>query len=172
MRNIPDIIWSYPASKVLDFTQLDCATILRYLYLKAYYAVFRFCQAATPTVAAEYLYLTVFKFNCRKYHSPEPSLYTALCLCTHGLSPSPLYTGTCSVGWKCRTSNVTSCCKAIRDSRETCRGRRLQTCIAGSASGDPPQRCYRDDSLYYEFVYHRNDFEAVILRYKSCIVCL
>ena len=135
------------------------------LLLKAYYAVFRFCQAATPTVAAEYLYLTL-------YHSPEPSLYTALRLCTHGLSPSPLYTGTCSVGWKRRTSNVTSRRKAICDSRETCRGRGLQTCIAGSASGDPPQRCYRDDSLYYEFVYHQNDFEAVILRYKSCIVCL
>ena len=114
----------------------------------------------------------VFNVNCRKYHSPEPSLYTALRLCTHGLSPSPLYTGTCSVGWKRRTSNVTSRRKAICDSRETCRGRRLQTCIAGSASGDPPQRCYRDDSLYYEFVYHQNDFEAVILRYKSCIVCL
>ena len=67
---------------------------------------------------------------------------------------------------------MTSRRKAICDSRETCRGRRLQTCIAGSASGDPPQRCYRDDSLYYEFVYHRNDFEAVILRYKSCIVCI
>ena len=116
-----------------------------------------------PVLSSSYPYnrcgVLVFNVNCRKYHSPEPSLYTALHLCTHGLSPSPLYTGTCSVGWKRRTSNVTSRRKAICDSRETCRGRRLQTCIAGSAS--PPKRCYWDDSLYYEFVYHQNDFEAV-----------
>ena len=139
------------------------------LLLKAYYAVFRFCQAATPTVAEEYLYLTLTVINTTRQSRLYIRLYTSL----HSRPSSlPLYTGTCSVGWKRRTSNVTSRRKAICDSRETCRGRRLQTCIAGSASGDPPQRCYRDDSLYYEFVYHRNDFEAVILRYKSCIVCL
>ena len=53
--------------------------------LKAYYAVFRFCQAATPTVAAEYLYLTLTVVNTTR----QSRLYIRLYVFLHS-RPEPL----------------------------------------------------------------------------------
>ena len=47
------------------------------LDLKAYYAVFRFCQAATPTVAAEYLYLTLTVLNTTRQSRLYIRLYVS-----------------------------------------------------------------------------------------------
>jgi len=44
--------------------------------------------------------------------------------------------------------------------------------MAGFSGGVPPKLSYQDDSPYYDFVNHQNDFEAAILRYRSCIECL
>ena len=52
--------------------------------IKGILCSFPVLSSSYPTVAAEYLY---FNVNCRKYHSPEPSLYTALRLCLCPLPP-------------------------------------------------------------------------------------
>ncbi|KAG1944038.1 NACHT, LRR and PYD domains-containing protein [Pimephales promelas] len=42
--------------------------------------------------------------------------------------------------------------------------------MAGFSGGVPPKLSYQDDSPYYDFVNHQNDFEAVILSLSYCSI--